>query len=302
MDLLKAMRIFVRVVEAGSLTAAAEHFQLSATMIGNHLQSLESHLGTKLLSRTTRRQSLTAFGAVYYARCLEILALVDDAETMAQVERSAIRGTLRVSAPGVWARAALMPAIRDYLMHNPQVDLDLVVTDTMLDFVDHRLEAAIRLGTPPAGNLTSVPLRPYELVLCAAPAYLAQRGTPLDPAAFAHHDGLAFGYPPTSELWAPSPRWRLEKKDGSGQRVDIPISRRVTADNAFALHAAALEGLGIAMLPRVLVEQDLNAGRLQALLDDYAAPSLPLNVLYRKDRRRSPRLESFLRFMTDTFS
>jgi DNA-binding transcriptional LysR family regulator len=301
MDTLKAMRIFVRVVEAGSITAAAGAFELSPTMLGNHLQALESHLGTRLLIRTTRRQALTEFGQSYYNRCLEILALVEDAETMAQVEQATVRGTLRITAPTIWAQAALMPVIGIYLDRHPDVDLDIMATDTQLDFVDNGLEAAIRLGTSADESMQSHRLRPYELVLCAAPSYLARKGVPESPEDLKGHHCLAFGYPPTSQWWTPTPCWRLRKSAGSSELINVPLVPRMKVSNAFALHAAALDGLGIAMLPRMLAAGDLSVGHLQPVLSGHLAPPLSVDLVYRKDRRRSPRLESFIRFISDHF-
>jgi len=301
MDLLKAMRIFVRVVEAGSLTAAASSFELSPTMLGNHLQALENHLGTRLLVRTTRRQSLTEFGESYYTRSLEILALIEDAETLAQAEQGTVRGSLRITAPTIWAHAALMPVIGAYLDRHPKVDLDIMVTDTQLNFIDNGLEAAIRLGTVIDDRMKGHRLTSYELVLCATPSYFAQRGVPTTPDELGVHHCLAFGYPPTSQWWTPTPSWRLRKSAGSRELIDVPIVPRLKISNAFALHAATLGGLGIAMLPRMLVSKDLSTGDLQSVLQDYLAPPLSVDIVYRKDRRKSPRLESFIQFVEENF-
>lgn len=301
MDVLKAMRVFVRVLEAGSLTAAADGFDFSPTMVGNHLQSLEAHLGAKLLHRTTRRQTLTDFGKAYYDRCLEILALIEDAETLAQVEQSAYKGSLRITAPTIWANAVLVPALKGYMQAYPEIELDIVVTDTVLDFVENGLEAAIRLGAPKVTNMAVRPLRPYGHVLCAAPSYLADQPAPKVPDDLQHHDCVAFWFSPASEWWTPKPSWRLGRGPGSDDSIEVGISPRLRADNTFALRTAALQGMGIAFMPQTLVAEDIRAGRLIPVLPDHMPPSRPVSLIYRKDRRMSPRLKSFVEFVIDNF-
>ncbi len=302
MDVLKAMRVFVRVVEAGSITAAADAFDFSPTMVGNHLQALEAHLGAKLVQRTTRRQTITDFGKSYYDRCLEILALIEDAETLAEVEQTAYRGRLRITAPTIWANAALMPVVRSYLETYPDIELDIVVTDTVLDFVENGLDAAIRLGDPKGGNMAVHALEHYGHVLCASPDYIRGRGTPVTIDELREHDCIAFGFSPASEWWTPAPIWRLRKGNGSDAVTEVPISPRLTVDNTFALRTAAVDGMGVAFLPEMLVSDDLRQGRLVPVLPDNLPPSRPVYLLHRKDRRMAPRLKSFIEFALANFS
>jgi DNA-binding transcriptional LysR family regulator len=158
MDLLRAMDLFVRIVDRGSLTAAAADCDLSPTMVGNHLHALENRLGARLLNRTTRRQSLTDFGKTYYQRCVEILELVRGAEALALEAQSVPKGFLRITAPVTFGTERLMPAIANYAASYPRVDLDIVITDTVVDLAADGFEAAIRIGNPRDADLVARPL------------------------------------------------------------------------------------------------------------------------------------------------
>ena len=142
------MTVFVRVVETGSLTAAGLACDLSPTMVGNHLQALETRLGTRLIHRTTRKQQISAFGQAYYERCLDILGLVDDAEQLALDHHGTPRGRLRITAPVIFSNECLIPAIADYCGRYPEVQLDVVASDALSELIEDGFEAAIRIGSP----------------------------------------------------------------------------------------------------------------------------------------------------------
>ncbi|MDR3100249.1 MAG: LysR family transcriptional regulator [Paraburkholderia sp.] len=298
MDLLKAMTVFVRVVETGSLTAAAEACDLSPTMVGNHLQALEARLNTRLIHRTTRKQQISAFGRAYYERCVEILGLVNDAERLALDHLATPRGVLRITAPVIFNSQCLVPALADYCQRYPEVRLDVVASDAVSDLIDDGFEAAIRLGTPASADLVARPLQPYRLVLVASAAYLDTHGAPSNPAALGAHECLTYAYPPRSELRAQQPEWTLTGPDGE---TSVAIGGRLRVDNADALRRAVLAGMGIALLPAILVETDLRAKRLIEVLPDYAARTRPLNLLYLRDRQMSPKLRSFVDFVVERF-
>jgi DNA-binding transcriptional LysR family regulator len=298
MDILKAMDIFVRVVDTGSLTAAAAECDLSPTMVGNHLQALEDRLGTRLLNRTTRRQNLTEFGKVYYERCAEILGLVGDAEALALETQTVPKGRLRITASATFGTERLMPALADYAARYPKVDLDVVITDTMVDLAEDGFEAAIRIGSLQGSDLIARPLAPYKLMICAAPSYLARRGEPSRPEDLGQHDCLAYTYSSRSEWRSAQAVWRMTGPDGE---ISVPIGGRVQVDNAQGLHRAALAGMGIVMLPEIMLTKDVEVGRLVRLLPGYTPPTRPLNLIYLRDRRMSTKLRSFIDFALDRF-
>ena len=298
MDLLKAMTVFVRVVETGSLTAAAVACDLSPTMVGNHLQALEAKLGTRLIHRTTRKQQISAFGQAYYERCIEILGLIDDSDRLALDHLATPRGRLRVTAPVVFSNECLIPSIADYCERYPEVKLDIVATDALTDLIEDGFEAAIRIGKIDTPELIARPLQPYRLVLCASRAYLKAHGVPKTPEELQDHQCLTYAYPPRSEWHATRPEWVLS---GPGGQVSVPIDGRLKIDNSEALRRAVLQGLGIAMLPEMLVKDDIRSKRLVEVLPDHDAPSRALSLLYLPERQASPKLRSFVEFVVSRF-
>lgn len=298
MDLLKAMTVFVRVVETGSLTAAAVACDLSPTMVGNHLQALETRLGTRLIHRTTRKQQVSAFGKAYYERCVEILGLVDDSERLALDHLATPRGRLRVTTPIVFGNECLIPAMADYCSRYPEVKLDIVATDALSDLIDDGFEAAIRIGTLRNPDVVARRLAPYRLVLCASPAYLEANGAPSTPESLASHQCLTYAYPPRSEWHAAQAEWTFLGPDG---QLSIAVDGKLRIDNAEALRRAVLGGLGIALLPAILVGDDIRAKRMVEVLPGFAAPERPLNLLYLRERQTSPKLRSFIDFVVERF-
>lgn len=298
MDILRAMEVFVRVVDTGSLTAAAGRCEISATMVGNYLQGLEAQLGASLLHRTTRRQHLTEFGKVYYERCVEILGSVADANALALETQAVPRGRLRITAPASFGTERLMPAMSDYLALYPAVDLDMVLSDAIADLVEDGFEAAVRLGTLPDSGLIARPLAPYRMMICAAPSYLARKRKPRFAADLVEHDCLAFSYSARSEWHYADTEWRMTGLEGP---TSVRVVGRVKVDSAQALRHAALCGMGIVMLPEVLLANEVAAGRLVQLLPGYELPSRPMHIIYLPDRRMSSKLRSFVDFVTERF-
>jgi len=291
MDLLDSMKVYVLAVEKGSLSAAASACDISATMAGNHLRTLEKRLGMQLLNRTTRRQHLTPFGEDYYQRCKEILRLVAETDEQAQKLQLAPAGKLRVTAPVSFGTEALMPALSDYLERYPQVSVDLVLSDRVLDLLEEGFEAAIRIGPVPDSALIARPLAPYRLMICASPAYLARRGTPVRPDELSQHECLSFS--PSAAA-----HWRLADQE---HICRVPVSGRLQVNQGQALRVAALQGMGIVLQPAILLEGDVRAGRLVQLFPNHQLATRPMSVLYLPDRYRSPKLRSFVDFVVERF-
>ncbi|WP_347928987.1 LysR family transcriptional regulator [Pseudomonas helvetica] len=298
MDLLLAMSVYVKVVEAGSMTAAALECEMSTTMVGNHLRALEQRLGVSLLHRTTRRQRLTEFGSTYYQRCLEVLGLVADSERLAEQTQGEPSGTLRITAPLTFGTERLAPALSEFVQRCPQVKLDVVLTNQRLDLLDNGFDVAIRLGNTEPPNLIARPLEDYTLTMCASPAYLARRGTPQKPEELADHDCLAFAYPAGDEWRSVEKQWRLSGPDGE---IVVAVSGPMLINSSSGLHQAARTGMGVVMLPDALVDQDLQEGKLVALMQDYQLPRRPMNLIYAQDRYRLPKLRSFVEFALQTW-
>ena len=293
MDLLDSMGVYVSAVEKGSLSAAAAACGISATMAGNHLRTLEKRLGMQLLNRTTRRQQLTAFGEDYYTRCKEILRLVSETDAQAQNLQLAPAGKLRVTAPVTFGTEALMPALAVFLERYPQVSVDVALCDRVVDLVEERIDVAIRIGElPDSTALIARPLAPYRLMICASPDYLARRGTPARPEELSRHECLAFSTAALEHL-------RLSGEEGASR---VPVSGRLQVNQGQALRVAALHGMGIVLQPSILLEADVSAGRLVQLFPRHELPSRPMSVVYLQDRYRSPKLRSFVDFLTERFA
>lgn len=291
MDVFQAMSVFVKVVEAGSLTAAGRECEMSTTMVGNHLKALEKRLGVSLIQRTTRRQNVTEFGLQYYRRCVEVLGLVDDAQRMAEQVQTQPSGTLRLTAPPAFGAERLAPMLSDFTRRYPELKVEVVLSNQLMDLIEHGFDAAIRLGVPDASALIARPLRDYTLTICASKDYLARHGTPQTAHELRDHQCLAFAYP-AADGWSSADKlWRLSGPEGV---IEIPVAGPMTVNSSPALRQAALSGMGIAMLPDVLISEDLNAGDLLPLLRDYQAPSRPMWLLYPQDRYRLPKVRHFV--------
>lgn len=293
MDRLASMAVFAKTVDLGSFSAAAAALDMSSQLVGKHVQALESHLGVRLLNRTTRRHSLTEIGRVFYERARNILAEVEAAEALAAETRATPRGKLRINVPVTFGVHALAPNLSDYLDRHPEVSVDLVLSNRYVDVIEEGYDAVFRVGTLDDSSLIARRLKPYRLVLCAAPAYLARRPAPATPMDLTHHVCLGFSFGRLRTQW---------DLDGPEGRVTVPIDGRVTMDDGEALLSAALAGLGVLLQSAEMVEPLIAAGRLVRLLPDYEAPARPFHLLYAPDRRPTPKLRSFVDWVTERFA
>ncbi len=286
MDRLTSMAVFVKTADSGSFAAAALAFGISSQMAGKHVSTLEERVGARLLNRTTRRQSLTEIGQIFYERCKALLADAEAAESVAQELSASPRGRLRINAPVTFGACCLAPMITRYLRAHPEVRVELTLTDRFVDLIDEGYEAAIRLGALSDSSLIARPLMPYRLIACASPGYLVERGEPPTPQALAEHECLGFVY---TSLPVPT-EWRFT--DTQGEHV-VPISGRFQANDVKALLAAALHGGGVILAPEEAVKDELAAGRLVRLLKGYDAPVRPMHLVFPASRV-TPKLRAFI--------
>ncbi|WP_238191609.1 LysR family transcriptional regulator [Methylobacterium frigidaeris] len=294
MDRLTSMAVFVAAADLGSFAAAAIALGMSPQMVAKHVASLESRLGTRLINRTTRRQSLTEFGRAYHERCRLVLAEAEAADALAEAVRAHPRGTLRINAPVTFGSHSLVPLLTRYLRECPEVEVDLSLTDRMVDPVEEGFEAVIRLGPLVESSLVARPLAPYRLVACAAPAYLAAHGVPDSPDALAGHQCLDFSHWPRGR----ESLWRFSR---AGTTVEAPAAGRLRINDFRALLEAALDGFGIVLGVETALRDDLAAGRLVQILPDWDAPSRPMHLLTMRDRRPTAKLRRFVDLILSEF-
>lgn len=288
MDTLRCMRAFVAVAERGSFAGAAEQLQVSAVMVGKYIQQLESHLGTALLQRNTRRQRLTEAGSAYLAGCRQVLEQVQQAEADVAGLQVQPRGLLRVSAPTTWGNCVLAPVLSGLLREQPLLDIELDLSNRRVDLIEDGFDVAIRVGPLPSQEVVARPLPPYAMSLCAAPSYLRRRGTPRTPADLQGHDCLSH------LAWRGGHGWQL----ANGEQVDWEA--RLTCNDGVALREAAVAGAGLVLQPTALLAGEIAAGRLKPLLRDYLPEPRPMHLIYLPDRRPRPRLQCFVDFVVAT--
>ncbi len=292
MDRLTSLAVFVKAVDLGSFSAAADALKMSSQLVGRHIQGIEQRLGVRLLNRTTRRQSVTDFGRTFYERARIILAEVDAAESLAEETRALPTGRLRVNAPVSFGMRVLAPRLPEYMQRHPHIEVDLSLSNRAVDLTDEGYDVVFRVGELSDSRLIARPLSPYPLVLCAAPAYLLGCPPLLTPHDLQHHECLGFSH---TELRT---HWTFNGPEG---RVSVPISGRLMVDHGEPLLCAALAGLGVMLQPLELVREALADGRLVRLLPIYEVPSRAMHVLYAPDRRMTPKLRSFLDFAVEAF-
>lgn len=271
MNYLQAMKTFVAVVDAGSFVGAMDAAGLSKPAVSRQVAELEAHLGTRLLQRTTRRLSLTSEGRDYYQRCKDILAAVQEAEAVASGSAAEAQGPLRISAPQTFGALHLATLWGRFAAENPQVTLDIVLSDRVVDLVEEGYDLGVRIARLADSSLVSRRLATTRMVLCASPEYLAQHGTPSHPRDLAGHGVVSFTY------WASGDVWRF---DGPKGEVTVRTRSRIHANNGDTCRAAALAHQGIILQPDFLVYEDLRAGTLVELMPKFKAIELGIFAIY----------------------
>lgn len=291
MDKLRNMEVMVAVVEAGSFAAAARQLQVSAVMVGKHIQQLETHLGARLFQRSTRQNSLTEVGAAFYEDCKRVLEQVRWAESAVERSRAVPQGLLRVSAPFTLGSHVIAPLVAEFLQRHEQVRVDLQLTDSVVDMAGEGFDAAIRIGRIVDEGLVARSLRPYRMVIAATPAYLARHGTPQGAADLARHQCLSHS------VWQRRVEWTL--RDGDTEFF-WPENARFVCNQGDGLRQAALHGLGLVMQPEVLLADDLASGALVPVLQHCLPAQRDVHLVYAPDRRQLPKLARFVEYVVGT--
>ena len=294
MALLENIRVFVRVVEQGSLSAAGRQLRLSPAVVSHRIQALEAHVGVRLLNRTTRQVRPTEQGLVFYEACQDVVAAVEHAESVVADSGGAPQGALRVTAPLGLARRHLAPLIPEFRAAYPQVTVQLRLSDHLIDLLSEAVDLAIRMAVLADSGLIARKIADCERVLCAAPAYLDANGTPGKPEDLMQHECLLLRYPGSQQF-----RWTLQAKGGP---MTLSVRGSCDADDGDVLTDWALDGRGIVMKPLWEVAGHLRDGSLVPLLLDHPPDPATLTVLYPHRDLVPSRLKAFADFAVERLS
>lgn len=291
MDLAYAMKVLVKVVDAGSFARAAEALDTSTAAVSRQIGALEAHLGARLLNRTTRRLSLTDVGAEFCERSRTILDEIAEAEAVAGQQSLQPVGLLRITAPlsfGVTQLSRLLPAFRE---RYPKLRLDVDLTDRVVDLANEGVDVGLRIAHELGSNLVARRIAPVTMVVCASPIYLKRRGVPHSPAELAQHETLSFSY-----LWV-GDDWPFTDAQGTLTRVRVQPAVRAT--NGDLLRELAVAGGGIILQPSFIVGTDLARGTLVPLLTDYRTFELSLFAVYLSRRQLSNKVRVFIDYLVE---
>ena len=294
MDRFQAISAFAKVVELGSFARAAERLSVSTSAVSRQVAELEAHLDARLLNRTTRRLSLTEAGQAFYERSVQLLAELDEAESVVRTATVVPKGRLRLTCGITFGVRYLAPAIAEFGMRHPQLSFDLDLSDRTTDLVEEGFDLAVRIGTGGPPGLVARRLGNTRLICCASPAYLAAHGEPQHPEDLLRHQCLEYSYLPASSAWT--------FEDREGRRHPVRISSRVRANNGRMLTALAVAGLGVVLEPDFIVAPEIRAGRLRPLLPQFAPPRTPISAVYPSRRHLSPKVRAFVDFLADRFA
>ena len=288
MDKFAAMRVFVTIADAGSLSAAGRQLGLSLTSVSRQLMALEEVLGTTLVERTTRHLSLTESGRLYCERAKQILEEVAETERGLTMQTGIASGRLHVSVPSLLGRLRLGPMLPGFLAEQTQVSIDLMLVDRAVRLADEGIDVALRVGPLEDSGLIVRKLDDVQLVVCAAPDYLRRRGEPATPDDLVGQDCLAFGDVPGVAEWS--------FQDGAARR-SLRIPTRLCANDFAALVSGALAGAGLVRVPSWQIAHYLADGRLRIVLGAYQRPSTPLSILTLRNRLLLPKVRAFVDFL-----
>jgi DNA-binding transcriptional LysR family regulator len=283
------MQAFARVVEAGSFTKAAETLHISKTTVTQLVQQLEARLRVKLLNRTTRKVNVTADGAIYYQRVISLLADLDDAETTLSGASAMPKGRLRVDVPSPLARLILMPALPDFHQRYPDIQIDMGVSDRIVDIIDENVDCVVRGGELLDQSLMARRVADLQLGVFAAPSYLAVAGTPMHPRELedSHHRVVGF-------LWARTGKPVPYALHNGSEHLQIKGRHVLAVDDGNAYLAAGLAGMGVLWLPRYMSDAHAMRGELVPLFEDWQLEPMPLYVAYPPNRHVSLKLRVFI--------
>ena len=281
---LDGIAVFVKVVQAGSFSQAAKLLNMPNSTVSAKVAALEKRLGVTLLQRTTRRLHLTEPGAGYFRRCLQALEGLQAAESELESERSETKGVLRLTAPVELGRSALPPVLDVLMKRHPAIEIDLIITNRLVDLVAENIDVAVRAGPLKDSALIAKRFVLGQFGLWASPSYLKNNSVPRNPNELKEHDCLRF---------APFTGRKLQLTNGR-ERAQIALAGRITADDFEALRALAVLGWGIALLPSFLCAEEAKERKLVSVLPNWRGDSVSISVVYPAQRFVAPKIRAFI--------
>ncbi|HVH36475.1 MAG TPA: LysR family transcriptional regulator [Tahibacter sp.] len=292
MDKLQAMQLFVRVVDSGSYTAAADQMEISRALASKLVQALEDQLGVRLLHRTTRKLSLTEAGERYYQRVSEILGSLNEAEALASELQADPRGRLRVSAPMSFAIHHLGAAVAEFQQRHPRIELELTLNDRQVDLVEEGFDMAVRIAKLADSSLVARRIAPCRMLLVASPDYLRRAGEPQHPQDLVAHNYLSYTLA--------ARRDEIVLVNGA-ERETVNLNGSLRVNNGDVIASAAAAGLGFCVSPSFLVWQRLQRGELVELLPQWQIPEIAVHAVYPAGRTLPAKTRSFIDYLVERF-
>ncbi len=286
------MQLFVRVVEEGSFSAAARFLGVTPSSVSRQVSQLEGELGARLFQRTTRRQSLTEPGEIYFQHAHRIVADLEAAHLAVSRLTDTPSGSLQITVEADFALAYIEPILAEFLQRYPEVQIRLFMSAGMIDLVHSGIDLAIRVGHLDDSSLFARKIAVSRSLVCASPAYLAQYGTPTHPGDLEAHSCLSFRTNPGRNQWS----FKVEE-----DTLDVPVSGRLNVNSLVFLRHAASSGLGIIMVPTWIIRNELKHGHLVPLLEEFELdpPSTPIHAVFAHNRHLAPKVRAFVDFLAE---
>jgi DNA-binding transcriptional LysR family regulator len=289
MDRLTGLQLFIRVVETGSFSKAADELRVAQPTATKHVAALESRLGARLLHRSTRGVTPTEVGALYYEKCKAVVAALDEADSLAAGQQGSVGGTLRVTTSVGFGRRVLGPLVLRYMREQPALAVDVSFDDRYVNLVEQGIDVAVRMGRLADSTLGARYLGLNPWVMVAAPAYLERRGTPGAPAELSAHDCLIYSSVQGDE------RWHLGAP--GGETLAVPVRGPLRSNNLTLVLDACVAGLGIAILPWYVAHDAVAAGQVTPLLADHALPAQPMHAVFPSPKLLPAKVGAFIAFL-----
>jgi DNA-binding transcriptional LysR family regulator len=288
LDRFQEMTVFAAVVEAGSFVGAAEALGISKAVASRLVAELEARLGVRLLHRTTRKLSLTEEGRTFHARCKSVLADVDEAEAEITAQSGQARGLLKVNVPVTFGVMHLAPLWGDFMAQNPEVSLDVTLSDRFVDLVEEGYDLAVRIGRLGNSSLISRQLSSTRMVLCASPGYLAVHGHPSHPEDLARHAVMGYSLFSTGDVW---------EFTGPKGPVSVKVRPRLRTNNGDTCVQAALHHQGVILQPTFMVQPHLRDGTLREILPQFRSTELGIQAVYPSRQHVAPRISVLIDYL-----